>query len=104
MAGKNRKNKEIFRVGKDLGELLDKLEQGMELTGRILEVLKEDRYILRIWGYNILTGSEKKFYKDEEVDLVVKQISPHLVLKLKKKDFNLINLSEDDEHMDIIIR
>lgn len=104
MKGKTRHNKKIYRIGKDLGNLLDQLEPGMELKGRILEGLSENRYILRIRGHNILTESEKQFYKDEEVGLLVKQVKPHLVLKLRKNDYSLINLSQDDEHMDIIIR
>lgn len=63
-----------------------RLHPGMEVQGRIVEVIGGDRYLLRIWGYNILTESHKQFSKFEEVDLTVLQVNPHLVLDIKKKN------------------
>lgn len=65
-----------------LESLIDRLEPGMEIDGRIVDVLAKNIYILRIWGHNILTESIYNFEKFSEVTLHVRAVSPKLILKL----------------------
>ena len=69
----------------NLNDLLRRLEKGMKLQGRIVECYGRNMYLLRIWGYNILTESEYFFNKFEEVNLVVRGIEPHLILDISKE-------------------
>ncbi|MCD6441550.1 MAG: hypothetical protein J7L86_07205 [Candidatus Marinimicrobia bacterium] len=69
-----------FVTKNDLDNLLRRLRKGMKLSGRIIECLENNRYLLRIWGYNILTYSEQLFQKFDEIQLTVIEIEPHLVL------------------------
>lgn len=54
----------------------------MKLNGRIVDCLGKNRYLLRIWGYNIITESEHIFKQCDEIQLVVKKVDPHLTLDL----------------------
>ncbi|MEA3286019.1 MAG: hypothetical protein U9Q77_01400 [Candidatus Marinimicrobia bacterium] len=62
---------------------MDRLQPGMELDGRIVEVLGNHIYILRIWGNNILTESNHTFNKLDEVVLSVRAVKPKLVFNLR---------------------
>lgn len=77
-----------FGVKDNLGELKKRLTKGMKLKGRIIDCPKENRYILRIWGYNIYTESKKHFSKYDNIDLRVKEIEPELVFDLKRSRHN----------------
>lgn len=70
----------------DLDNLLRRLRKGMRLQGRIIECLENNRYLLRIQGYNILTCSEQLFQKFDEIQLTVIEIKPHLVLDFMKEN------------------
>jgi len=70
----------------DLDNLLRRLRKGMKLSGRIIECLENNRYLLRIQGYNILTCSEQLFQKFDEIQLTVIEIEPHLVLDFMKEN------------------
>jgi len=73
-----------YPVTLNLVEFKKRLEIGMQVKGRILECPKKNRYILRIWGYNIYTESNKTFDKNDEILLTVKKITPNLVFDMKK--------------------
>ena len=75
-----------FSVKYNLEELKKRLKKGMVLKARILESIKENRYILRVWNYNIYTESKKKFEKNEEIIMTVKEIEPNLVFDMKKNE------------------
>ena len=89
-----------FFVKNNLGELKKRLKKGMVLRGRILECAKEYRYILRVWNYNIYTESKKNFEKNDEINLIVKEIEPNLVFDMKKNQ-KLIEI--ENKQTDILI-
>jgi len=80
----------VFAV-EDLDDLLDKLEPGMVLQGRILEKLMERTYILRIRGYNVVMESDHPFREKDEVRLHVEAVSPRLLLSLKPLRRNILD-------------
>jgi len=97
MANLNRKlqkNNDYFIEG-GLENFVKRLEKGMQLRGRIIDCATENQYLLRIWGYNILTESKKSFQRYDEVMLVVKEITPHLILDLVNKRNDQSNQSDD---------
>jgi len=87
-----------------LENLLRCLKKGMRLQGRIIDCLEDNRYLLRIRGYNILTYSEQIFEKFDDIGLVVIEVKPHLVLDLFKEKcspFEIVN--EKDAETNILI-
>jgi len=71
-----------YNVKHNLQDLTRRLERGMVLKGRILDHFDNDKYLVRIWGYNILTESKHKFDIQEEIELKVLEINPHIVFDL----------------------
>jgi len=69
-----------YPVKNNLQKLIKRLEKGMIVKGRILDNLKNNKYLVRIWGYNIYTESEKKLNEKDEVKFEIIQVSPHLIL------------------------
>ena len=69
-----------------LDNLIRRLEKGMRLRARIVDCAGENKYLLRIWGYNILTESRRVFQQFDEVQLIVREVTPHLVLDLIKNN------------------
>ena len=74
---------EKLYVIEDLQNLLDTLSSGMILKGRIIEDFGNNKYILRIRGYNIVMESERTFQINDEAELEVVDLSPKLKLSLK---------------------
>ncbi|MCK5684693.1 hypothetical protein KAJ27_11250 [bacterium] len=74
---------EKLYVIEDLQNLLDTLTSGMILKGRIIEDFGNNKYILRIRGYNIVMESERTFQINDEAELEVVDLSPKLKLSLK---------------------
>lgn len=72
----------FLKIRGDLDQLIRRLKKGMVLNGRIIEYFGNDRYLLRIFGYNIYTESKKRFERFEEIQLRVLQVTPHLILDL----------------------
>jgi len=58
-----------FLAKPGLENLFRRLKKGMKIKGRIVENFNNGHYLLRIWGYNILTDSRENFNKHDEVDL-----------------------------------
>ena len=71
-----------YIVKGDLDNLLRRLKKGMQLRGRIVDCLGENKYLLRIWGYNILTESKQSFQRQDEILLIVREVEPRLILDL----------------------
>lgn len=67
---------------KDLNDLFKRLKTGDIVKGRVLDKLCEGKYIIRIFGYNIITGSSSKLQEGKEVDLKVKKTDDHLLVEL----------------------
>lgn len=71
-----------YRVKDNLDMFINRIKKGMVLRGRIIDRLGEDRYLLRVWGYNILTESQSAFAPFDEIKLVVKETNPVIVFDL----------------------
>ncbi|MFH1851021.1 MAG: hypothetical protein ABIA75_01610 [Candidatus Neomarinimicrobiota bacterium] len=81
-------DEKLISVDGDLNDLLKRLEPGMVLNGRIVDCLGDDKYILRIWGYNVLTQSHYSFQRFDEIELVVKKVQPEFELVLQPAGHN----------------
>ena len=92
-----------YVIQDSLDQLLRRLHPGKVVDGRIVDVLDQNRYLLRIWGYNILTESEQKFERREEVKLTVKQVHPHLVLDIQHNNSGANRPQIDGNATDIVI-
>ena len=69
-------------TSKNLQELLKRLNPGSIVKGRILDKIDDSKYILRIYGYNIVTESKKSLKKGEELKFEIKNNNNHLTIKL----------------------
>lgn len=86
-----------YDIQPTLDRLKKRLKKGMVLHGRIIECISTNKYLLRVWGYNILTESRGKFQKFDEIDLFVNEIFPNI-------EFELSTHSESNNgQMDIFI-
>ena len=87
-----------------LENLLRCLKKGMRLQGRIIDCLEDNRYLLRIRGYNILTYSEQLLNIFDDVHLKVVEVEPHLVLDLiKERCFPAEIVNEEDAETNILV-
>lgn len=66
--------------------LLRRLRKGMRIKSRIVLVLDNKRYLLRIQGRNLLMESNLSFERKEELWIEVLAVRPRLKLRLLKKD------------------
>ncbi len=94
----NSANAQFYYVKEDLQELLKRLKKGMKVNGRILDKISDHRYIIRIFGYNLLTESEAVFNVKDEVTLTVLEVEPHLTLNIAYR-----RKKNDNSVMDIIV-
>ncbi len=93
-----------FIVKEGLNELLKRLKKGMQVKGRIIDCLGQNKYLLRIWGYNILTESKQSFQKFDEIQLTVREVKPNLILDFvrEKQDYNE-KVGKNEERTNILI-
>jgi len=84
---------------KDLNDLFKRLKIGDVVKGRVLDKLEDYKYVVRIFGYNIITGSTSKLKLGAEVDLKVRKSEGHLIVELIK-DSN--PNTGDKKHLNII--
>ena len=94
----NMANAHFYYVREDLQDLLRRLKKGMKVNARILDKLSNNRYIIRIFGYNLLTESEANFNIKDEVTLTVLQVEPHLTLNIAYRRKN-----NSDNAMDFLV-
>jgi hypothetical protein len=80
-----RLNEALFQIDGDLQPLLKRLRKGMKIPSRIIYVLGENRYLFRIFGYNIMMESNIQFQRFEEVEIIVDRLHPKLFLSLARK-------------------
>jgi len=66
--------------------MLRKLRKGMHLTSRIILVLGHNRYLLRIYGYNLIMESTLKFNRFDEIHIEVLHVRPKLKLRFIHKN------------------
>tara|TARA_B100001029_G_C15062715_1_gene460038 strand:- start:2112 stop:2387 length:276 start_codon:yes stop_codon:yes gene_type:complete len=81
---------------KNLQDLLKRLNPGSIVKGRILDIIDNSKYILRIYGYNIVTESKKPLKKGDELKFEIKNNNNHLTIELidssKKSKSNKLNI------------
>ena len=70
---------------KNLQDLLKRLNLGSTVKGRILGRINNEKYILRIYGYNIITESKKILKIGDELNFEIKGNNNHLTIKLINK-------------------
>ena len=81
-----------------VNRLLDRLQEGMRIKSRIVFVLDDNRYLLRIHGYNLIMQSKLKFERLEEIMIEVYKTKPKLKLRLLKAS----GKNKDNSNTDII--
>ncbi|HQU70664.1 MAG TPA: hypothetical protein PKV71_14175 [Calditrichia bacterium] len=69
-----------FIVDEDASYLVQKLTEGSVVKGRIVLCLGQGKYLLRIYGRNIVMRSDMEFERRQEIELTVKAVRPHLIL------------------------
>ena len=67
-------------IDEDGSRLAADLTPGMRVRGRIVLVLDEQRYVLRVFNRNIVMRSALSFERLQEVELLVRQVHPELRL------------------------
>ena len=72
-------------TSKNLQDLLKRLNRGTSVKGRILDQIDDTKYVLRIYGYNIVTESKKKLKIGDELDFEIKNNNNHLTICLIDK-------------------
>ena len=72
-------------TSRNLQDLLKRLNPGSTVKGRILEKIDDTKYILRIYGYNIVTESKKNLSKGDELEFEIKNNNNHLTICLINK-------------------
>lgn len=65
--------------------LLNRLKTGQRIKSRIVLVMENNRYLLRISGYNLVMESNLRFKRKEEIVIEVQQTRPKLRLRLIKQ-------------------
>ena len=70
---------------KNLQDLLKRLNPGSTVKGRILDRIDKEKYILRIYGYNIITESKIILKIGDELNFEIKENNNHLTIKLINK-------------------
>ncbi len=72
-----------FIVECNIRQLQERLEKGQMLDGRIVLVLSEHKYLLRILGVNLVMESKLRFKRFDEVKVRVQNVHPKLQLALQ---------------------
>ncbi len=93
----------MFVQDESLNRMLRKLRKGMQLKTRIILVLGHNRYLLRIYGYNLIMESKLKFNRFDEIQIEVQQVRPKLKLRFIDKGNSLYRLRKSNTKMDIKI-
>ncbi len=73
---------QLLVIDGDLSPLIRKLQKGSLVNGRIVQVLNENHYLLRIFGYNLIMKSNVRFKRFEEVIFKVVRTEPKIQLRL----------------------
>ncbi len=93
----------LFIVNGDLEPLLRRLKKGMRIRTRVVWVFGGNRYLLRIHGYNLLMESRMSFNRFEEVDLVISEVRPRLVLEVYDEWRHAGRFVKKDNGTDLIV-
>ena len=77
-----------FFVENGLERLSNRLRKGMILKSRIVYCLGGNRYLLRIFGYNMVMESRVPFNRFDEIYIKVIRVHPRLELRFVSADSN----------------
>jgi len=61
--------------------LLRQLEKGKIFKTRIVLQIDENKYLLRISGYNLVMTSTRRFNRFDEIYIAIEETTPHLKVK-----------------------
>jgi hypothetical protein len=78
-------NQFVYIVENDLSGLKRKLKKGTRVPSRIVLKLDEYRYVLRIYGINLVMQSKIRFNRFDEVELLVEKTKPKLKMSIVGK-------------------
>lgn len=87
----------------DVENLFHRLENGKIIRTRIVYCLGENKYLLRIYGYNLVMKSNVKFNRFDEVDVQIKQVSPKLIVQVVDKSRYTKLSNQHSGIMDVIV-
>ena len=74
----------LFIEDTGVTRLFRRLRKGMRIKSRIVLVLENNHYLLRIQGRNLLMESRLSFKRKEEIWIEVQAVHPKLRLRLLK--------------------
>ena len=72
----------VLIVEEDLRPLLKRLQKGSIVKGRIVHILSQHHYLLRILGHNLVMKSNLKFNRFQEVLFRIQEIDSRIRLRL----------------------
>jgi len=81
----------VYIVDDDLSHLKRKLKKGSSVQARVVVRLNENKYVLRIFGYNLVMKSDLEFNQFDEVELVVNDVSPRFCMSVRSKSSSFKN-------------
>jgi hypothetical protein len=95
----------VFLVEGDLRGLRNRLRKGQVIDARIVLCLSDHKYLLRIYGYNLVMESRLSFNRFDEVRVQVNRVWPKLELSLRRKTEKdtEAGLSANSGGMDIVV-
>lgn len=104
MNREEKKNKTVnFIIEDGLEQLLGRLQPGMIVQARIVYCLGQNRYLMRIYGYNMVMQSNHPFNRFDEVPIMIKQITPKLIVQLVDPNRFVRMNSRDKGIMDMMV-
>lgn len=92
-----------FIIEDGLEQLFGRLEKGMIVKARIVYCLGQNQYLLRIYGYNMVMQSNYPFNRFDEVNIMIKQITPRLIVQMVDPNRFVRMNSRDKGIMDLIV-
>ncbi len=93
----------ILIVEDNLNPFLKRLQKGSIVKGRIVLVLSEQHYLLRIWGRNLVMKSPIPFKRSQEVWFRIQENTPKLKLRLIDTQADLITRESRSTIMNLLI-
>ena len=86
-----------------LEQLMSRLKPGMILRARIILRLEKHKYLLRIYGCNLVMESHLEFNRFDEIDILVSETSPRLIVQVVEKSRRFCNSMNQHGNMDLLI-
>jgi len=87
----------------NLDQLAQRLKKYMTLRARIITCLGNGRYILRFLGSNFVMRSDLAFKNQEEIDLKIMEVFPHVTFKYLRNGNGYKMFNRSQQLTDILI-